>query len=199
MALARLCEIRPGARWHDRFRVGMLVILLLGGATVPWPATAQTPGAVVPDKLSGDWSLAGSGSLILQLTPTSAIFVAGGTKRLGYIQGTFSVTEPMQLKVLLELAAFQQDMPSLQETAWSDAVAANSDAAFPGYVRTSLTLRYDATKDELAGSYVKLDITDDGTTGKYVKTEARTVNLRFVRNKQSPVKEAQGAGDDEQP
>lgn len=201
MVSADRCRTRPGARWHGRLRLGMLVILLSGAAAVLWPAAAQTPGANVPDKLSGDWSLSGSGSgsLTLQLTPTSAIFLAGGEKRLGYIQGTFSVTDPMQLNVLLELAAFQQDTPPLQQTAWSDAVTANSDAAFPGYVRTSLTLRYDADKDEMAGQFVKLDITDDKATGKYVKTEANTVELRFVRNKQSSVKEAPGAGDDEQP
>jgi hypothetical protein len=163
---------------HPRQLAAALVTQLGAGMVALSTATAQVPEAEVPPALQAEWQVAfaAPSGTSLKLAPRAATILSGQDEPLGYIQGAFSSSEPMDLRVLLAPAAF----PRLPATAWPGAVAAHGDPAFPGLVRTSLSLRYDAGKDEMTRTYLQLEITPD-RDGRYGKSEAAAVEIRLTR------------------
>jgi hypothetical protein len=149
-------------------------------------AGAEAPAATVPPKLQGDWqTFFGSlGPVTVHLTANSATLSSDRNETLGYMAGAFPGTDQATLKVLWDLPAFQQDPGNaLPAIVWPDAMLDKGDPAYPGYIATDVSLRYDPDHDELFGTYTSLNIKYHPDTIKYDTAVTSPVDIRLTRAK----------------
>lgn len=162
--------------------VFVLALVLTTVEAVP-SAEAQAPTASVPGLLRGTWdgSFGDLGPVTVELSQDSATIVSQHKDQLGFLAGKLSATDQARLKVLWRISAFQQGAEApLPASAWPQAVADNRDPAYPDVAATTVTLRYDSTKDQLSGTYTYLDIQYDDK-GKYLSTKKDNVDIQLSR------------------
>jgi hypothetical protein len=140
-----------------------------------------------PSELLGDWgtSFGSLGPVTVHVTSDGATITSKNGDVLGSISGTFSASSRMNLTVFWQLPAFQLGQANpMPASAW------------PGAVSTDLTLQYDASSDELRGTYGLIDI-GYSEQGQYQTRDRSSVDIRLIHT--LSVETGTAAGPGEQP